>query len=1111
MTGVGKPFFNGVSEAARASQIVRELGVSRTSATTEATTADDFYSVVETSYDADLKNKGVCSSTPVTLCVVPFTKLTETDNAQADILNIQRNLDTIATSNVNEIINYVTASFTEDENLALEDRSQIDTFRSTVNKLTAAYNAKAAYMTHLADTYGLETDSDFNNSYGTGTSVPTAITTIKITSLEKKSDWVESYLKVGNRLNDSYNIERLLQIVRNSFARKEYGDNFTIAGDSTSLYVNPIDVDTFKTAATEYFGDLTNTESDANLTWDDEITSALVVSDSKSVGYTRAGVSPDAIVNSLIGQLSLYSVGLNLTSNSSLGIFSNLTKYTDGTKAVLPLDVNLGSQTSLQTYETADEYFLGLPLNINKEDLKTRSAKFSTDARSIEADLKDSIGRITLSSDKDLYCWNAFLSQMRSMIEKSFYTTNDVVSIHRFSLLTVSLQNSTARKIIFKIMMLRDRLRNASDYVETSQVSRFKTKVTSELENEILKLINALGISSIITPDDEDAYTKYDKQNALNEEISEIINNQFGKIAATTIYTTPTVYTSQDPLSMIQQLVTDLNDPSEHQWDNFFIASKNVEQGVNTFTRTSWSSGASATAASCGISNSLLQLNRDKRAFLFFNKWMTIINDFPFALEILKEGQSSSVLTTTEEYGSDQGATSLVDKYTLISVYSQNMYAELKSALTLTLSSSYTADQFSYYFEYVQPVAREILQDTQTFYDGIDYVYRYIMQASSLLTTAADLAYAYTPVYGEKLSNHYTSNSILNLNRQSRFAFSQNSTYKNFSQDQYKLTDTLNGFFRYVQDDSEVSTEEDSFVVVCGIPYGMLDRLGAFNQDKLGYVDVTVTIRSIDGNPDNDVKIVKSYPINAYVEHQRLSYNTTTNASYSQVLEATSLYELSPQNTFVTIDEYDEQTKKNELQSTALLNYIQLFYGLTLGPYITPQVVLPEITDQNILNARDKLEEEVYSYRFDELVETRYVSTGIYSLKFTKGDIITQALGGCVFDKVVAIPVDATLLKVASEQAASRTIVEAGSLRSTLGSTLRQDVINIIDKKSGYLADVLVSIETRFVDRARTTTGTTRSASSLGDTSTLITTLQNSIRSSAAAPISSTLPAFGRT
>ena len=134
------------------------------------------------------------------------------------------------------------------------------------------------------------------------------------------------------------------------------------------------DVDTFKTSAAEYFGDLSNTDSDVNLTWDDDLTNALIVSDSKAVAYTRAGISPDSIINSLIGQLSLYNVGLNLTSNSSLGIFSNFTRYTDGTKAVLPLDVNIGGQTSLQTYESADEYFLGLPLNSNKEDLKDRKS-----------------------------------------------------------------------------------------------------------------------------------------------------------------------------------------------------------------------------------------------------------------------------------------------------------------------------------------------------------------------------------------------------------------------------------------------------------------------------------------------------------------------------------------------------------------------------------------------------------------------------------------------------------------------------------------------------------------------------------------------------------------
>ena len=1088
MTGIGKPFFNGVSEAARSSQIIRELGLGQSSTAAETTTADDFYSVVETSYDADLKGKGVCSSTPVTLCVVPFTKMTEADNAQADILNIQRNLDTIATSNVNDIINYVTASFTENENRALDDRSQIDTFRAAVNKLTAAYNAKAAYMTHLSDTYGLETDSDFNNSYGTGTSVPTAITTIKITSLEKKSDWVESYLKIGNRLNDSYNIERLMQIVRNSFARKEFGNNFTIVGDSSPFYVNPIDTNAAKAVANDYFGNLADTENYPASKWDDEDTNSLLISDSKAVAYTRANIVPDGIINNLIGQLSEYDVSINLSSNSSIGIFSNLTRYTDGSKSVLPLDVNLGNQTTLQTYESADEYFLGLPLNNNKEDLRTRLTKFSTDARGIELSLRDNLNKITFAAEKDLFCWNSFLSQMRQMIEESFYTTNDPTSIMRFILLKTALEYPKTRKAIFKIMMLRDRIRNPTDYVLSSQASSLKSKAASELESAITDFA---GI--IISPYLMD-YGSDDNQQ--DSDILAVMNSRFGRVLGAGAFTTPTIEINlgNSAKSAIQTLLTDLSDSSDHQWDNFFTAAKNVQQGSSNFEKVNWSSLSSSLSAKCGITNSLFKLDRDQRAFLFFNKWLLIINDFPFKAEF---GYETDTYSYTEEswFGLVKNERSLsATRLKCRAYYFSSMYNDLKKSLTLTLSNDFNIEQFNYYFEYTQPVSREILQDTQTFYDGIDYVYRYIMQASSLLSTAANLAYAYTPVYGEKLSNHYTSTAILNLNRQSRYGFTQNKTYKNFSLDQYKLTDTLNGFFRYTQDDIEVSSEQDSFVVVCGIPYGMLDRLGAFNQNKLGYADITITIRSIDGNPNNDIKIVKSYPINGYVEHQTLSYNTTTNASYDQVLSATSLYELSPQSTFVTINEFDEQSKKNELQSTSILNYLQLFYGLTLSPYVTLQTALPEITDQNVLNARDKLEKEIYSYRFNELVQSRYVSTGINSLKFTKGDLITQALGGCVFDKVVAIPIDSTLLKVSSNQPETRSVTDVESLRNSLSSGLRQDITAFIDKKSGYLADILVTVETRFVDRARTSTTTSRSAYRPGDVSSLISTLQSSLR-----------------
>jgi len=290
-------------------------------------------------------------------------------------------------------------------------------------------------------------------------------------------------------------------------------------------------------------------------------------------------------------------------------------------------------------------------------------------------------------------------------------------------------------------------------------------------------------------------------------------------------------------------------------------------------------------------------------------------------------------------------------------------------------------------------------------------------------------------VFGENLLNHYTSNSILNLNRQVSFAFNSDPTYPNFSKDQYKNTNTLNGFFRYIQDDPEVSTVEDSFVVVCGIPYGLLDRLGAYRRDKTTYLDISILFKTVGGNESQNVTIVKTYPATAFIEHQVQEFSDVTNTSYQQVLNATKVSEFvfntggfGLSNSVVI----EDQAKKNELQSTTLLNYMQLFYGLTLDPRITQQVVLPVITDQKILDARLKLAEEIYSYRFGELVESRYVSTGKNSLRFSQSDLITQTLGGCVFDKVVAIPVDASLLKRG---------------------------------RDNYIVDILINVSTRFTNR----------------------------------------------
>jgi hypothetical protein len=764
-----------------------------------------------------------------------------------------------------------------------------------------------------------------------------------------------------------------------------------------------------------------------------------------------------------------------LNSNTSLGIFTNLLRYVDGSKTVLPLDVDIVNQTNLQLYETADEYFLGQPLATDKAELLSRSRRFINDTQLIENSLKTRFSDVIMTSDADLYAFNSFLLQMKSMMQSSFYTNDDPTSATRFSLLLVSLNNLSTRLKVFRIMMLRDRLRHPDDYASSDNKQSFLSKVRSELAQATEAFFEEISISgttpdALLSPEEYENLSVEEKSQlssarsrSLQAQVIEEIKNSLNRATNQFLDDRSLVIDASfdfSPTDFIEESDLDLNDAADHQWDNFFSAAINAEQGTSNFTRELWSGSFDTIFATCGISNSYLRLNRDQRAFLYFNKWLDIIVNLPFKIEY--------------DYTSVTARSDQTTRYTtyLKCYYSKSDFDELKNSLSLTLSGSYSLNEFTYYIENIQSIPRSILQDSQTCYDGVDYVYRYIMQAANLLNNAAGLAYTYTPVFGENLLNHYTSNAVLNLNRQTRFAFSQNTQYRNFSKDQFKTAEVLNGFLRYIQDDPEISSREDSFVLVCGIPYGMLDRLGAFSQNKVGYVDVTVTLRSIDGNASNDVKIVKTYPISAFIEHQLLSYNSTTNASNVQVLDATRLYELSPDRTFVVTNDIEEAAKKNELQSAALLNYIQLFYGLTLNQYVTSQtqITLPE--NQDVVSATDKLRTEIFSYRFSELIESRYVSTGVNSLKFSKDALISQALSGCVFDKVIAIPISAEILK---------------------------------QGRSGYLADILITIDTRFADRATPR----RNAIAIGDTSSLVTTLQNSLRQTLSSAVATSFNNLG--
>lgn len=1025
---IGRPYIKPTQQTIASAVRSRDLvaSVARAASIQDAGTADDFFSVVQTSYDTNLTDKGVCSSTPVNIAVIPFTKLTQTNNAEADILNIQRNLDTISISNVNEIINYVTSTFTAQENLALDSKAQLNSFNDAAIKITAAYGAKSAYMTHLSDIFGLETNTNINNSFGTGP-VPGSIPTIKITSFENKKDWIETYLKIPSRfLNESYNITTLAQVARNSFARKFYGNSFTTTGSlSNPLYVNPIDISVFNSVATSYFGDLTREDDSSILDLSDENTDTLIKSDCKAVAYTLRNIDPLPLVANLLGKLSLFTAGLDLTGETSIGALSNLVRYTDANKSVLPIDVNIGTQADLQSFESADEYFLGLPLANNKSDLLTRRDKFAFDTRSLKSLFDVNIQSILLSPNQDLAAYQSFVAQMYSMMQTSFYTTNSTTSIMRFALLLSSLNSTSIRRKVFRIMMLRDRIRNSSDYVSTTQRSSYLSAARSELEIAVNNLAS-------------DIFPTYLQEDSSQEDI--ILNAQENLGKTSTANSVPVALGQTESLgsayNMEEKLFEDLLDTSDHQWDNFFSAAKNAESNSGNFSSILWSGGSSVLSARVGITTSLLRLSRDHRSFLYFNKWLSIIDNFPFKLSfttttvtytIVDEGLIPKFLDT--EY-SDQKTYIVADYF-----YSPSLYEDLKKALSLTLTGEFTTDQFAFYAQYVQPVAKEILQDSQSCADGVNFIIQFLSQASTLLNDAATRAYEYAPVFGENLLNHYTANAILNLNRQVNFAFNSEPTYTNFSKDQYKNTNTLNGFFRYIQDDPEVSTVEDSFVVVCGLPYGILDRLGAYRRDKTTYLDVSILFKSIGGDESQNVTIVKTYPSTAFIEHQVQEFSDATNTSYQQVLNATKTSEfIFNQNSFTLVNNVviEEQAKKNELQSTALVNYMQLFYGLTLDPRITQQVALPVITDQNILNARLKLAEEIYSYRFGELVESRYVSTGKNSLRFSQSDLITQALGGCVFDKVIAIPVDASLLKRG---------------------------------RDNYIVDILINVSTRFANR----------------------------------------------
>ena len=1007
----GNIFLN--TQNIRANSIpTREILSSESRTACSAETADDFYKVTQVSYDKDLLDKGITSAAPVTLAIIPFKKLKEVDNAESNILNIQRNLNTITISNVNNIINELTgSSFSNNELLALNDNTQFNAFKQAVTKISAAYNAKSVYMTHLANMYLTETDENYKFSYGER-SWPQKISAIGITETESKLSWLESELHISTF---GYNIRQLMQILRNSFARRKFGKDFHIltfdpASERTAMGVRPAELVYYSQLYEDFFG-ASYTRPYSSATDPYNKLDMLIIADSKDVAYTLTGISPEVLYASIIGELSNFNEKIELTNTTNVGVFSNLLKYTDESCSVLPVDVSVGNQDDLKLYRSADEFFIGQPLITDKNLLKTRAQKFSNDAVAIENSFSGDITKLaqvrsaimSLSGRSampiDLYNWKCFLTQMNAMMLESFYTTNDWTSIIRFAMLLKANRIHSDKPKIFKIMMLRDRVKNYKEYSPSvSGESAFLSAARTELEDAVSEFLSAFK-PRINT---EDNFLVDEEQLAFDAFEAAFERRSYGLGRGADLGGTRELDSRLSAEIIIANITESLNDPDSHQWDNFFTAARNSAFSNSNFKSVkAWTSLSSVRTSKIEISAGFLGLSRDDRAFLFFNKWLSIMTDFPFDFEIRK-GFPFSIID-------DLSLNTISIKF--VATYSTTRYEDLRKSLSLTLSSdNVTDDSFDSFQKYSWPISQSILQDAQAFYDGVNFVYRFIMQSSTLLTTATNLAFDYTPTFNESLSNNYTYNAVLNLNRQQQFAFSKNNTYENFSKDQHKSTDILNGFLKYIQDNDEVSEIEDSFVVVCGMPYGILDRLGAFDQTKIAYLNLTLTIRTINSLTTDDVIITKQYPIQGIIEHQLLNYTPATNASHDLILNATPLYELNKNMTFVINSQVRPDALSNELQSTSLLNYLQLFYGISFNPYLTVQKELPSITDQNVLNARGKVKEKVYEYRFGELIESRYASSGINSLYMTKSDLILTALGGNIFDKIVAIPVDASLL-----------------------------------------------------------------------------------------------------
>jgi len=1006
---------------------------------------DDTLTIAESGYDVFIKQKGINSSQPLILGVIPV----HTSVNEESIIDIQRNLNFQTLQTVSKIINETIPSLTQQEKDAIQVIKQPE-FDVVTRKITNAYRAKSNYLTSIKDTFGIQiTDGTTWNvnvpdiNISNGSSITLRSNVWSISSVDTTQDWASSLINVQN-LSSRTNITNLFQALKNSRAILEYGLGYIPQEqvEDDRMIVNGLLPPVLYAISYNVLQSLYSFAPET-ISSDFDSIAIKIFSMLNNEMILSNGLTNENIRNLMqvmIGDLTDLSREQNVATITDAGVFTTLLPRSTGTPQVMLLDNNLSGQTSVNSYITADDYFIMQPLTTDKELLKTRSTSFNTNVAQTVSQITTFTDKLTRNNND--FMIKGFLNLVANFIEGSALSDSGRDPL-RLALLIRAYDDSELLMRIVRIMMLRDRLRNVEDYLGSgTTLAEFREAYSSALTRNLEEAQEILGseIGVFLTS----------TYNLLASAVDDLFNDYLGyrpssrrgsggtdeevEVARRTLNNIQIGRDSQEFISItldnievldvtFNTLYDDLLSSSGMLWDHFFTSANSLETGNSIeFTRASGRPEDPLTYKAAGIVQ-FFQSYRDHRAFAlllqFLSFMKTCVSGRRFSLStglkssyITGDGDEDNQRTQPAEL---KWGVSIDTRYfdTLRSsinflgsspfLLAKNI--ERRSIEIATSNPTSTATAYADIRLFTAVAVNAMLFPVQAAFDTFTYSGTFLKNASDLLTVATQTAYNYEPLYGESLASLYTANSVTTLNHISRRGFQASNNAPNYPSIFVRDTAYLAGMISNAS--RVIPREEDSVIILCALPYGFLEKLGAYDLEVERDINVTLTFRNIDLDSTTAFEVRKTFPAASFIDPTVQQYSINDVASKESLIAATRLFFLNA-NGSLTVDTFtDDVVKSNELDSTSIIEYLRVLYGLDLD---TPAFQQTQDVDASSIfpgidSAAQKISNQISSLRLNDLITSRYNTTSKNYLGIRQKKIFEDGLKGFAFDKIVAIAV----------------------------------------------------------------------------------------------------------